>query len=267
MCLLWSLAAWGSEPPTLSIPPSQDPQAWGEVAELTGVRLVQEGADIRVLEAQEGDWLLVVVDHEGARHEVRMPAASDESAREELVWLGRSLLSPVTVPLQLPAPAPAPVALPTPVPLPPAPPVPLPEPAPRVRRLGMGLVLGLPSGVTGKAFLSRDHRHAIAVAAGSSELWLRWTASADYLWAPLQAGGRAQLAPRLGLGALAEVKQRVGYATVDNRPRAGARLPVGLDLRLAQSSFETYAEVAPTILLGLRSEVQVWAAFGARYYF
>jgi hypothetical protein len=263
MSLLWSLAAWGSDRPTLSIPSGQDVSTWGEVAELTGVMLVQEDADIRMLEAEQGDWLVVVVDSEGTRHEVRMPAPSDEAAREEIVWLGRSLLTPVTVPLQLPEPEPVPVALPEPEPEPVVPMSPL-APPPRHRSVGMGLVVGTPTGVTAKAWLGRNYHHAFALGAGSSEPWLRWIAHADYLWAPLQLGG---FAPHLGLGVVAEVKPRVGYATVENRPRVGPRLPVGLDLRLAQSSFETYAEVAPTLLLGLRSEMQLWAAFGARYYF
>jgi hypothetical protein len=263
MWLLWSLAAWGSDRPTLSIPSSQDPQAWGEVAELTGVMLVQEGGDILVLEAEQGDWLVVVVDPEGTRHEVRMPAAADEASREEIVWLGRSLLNPVTVPLSLPEPEPVLVVMPEPpLPEPVLPPLP-PETPPRVRRLGMGLVLGLPTGVTAEAYLDRDRHHAFALGAGSSEPWLRWTAHMDYLWTPLQTA----LSPHVGLGVVSEVKPRVGYATVENRPRAGPRLPVGLDLRLAQSSFEMYGEVAPTLLLGWSTEMQVWAAFGARYYF
>lgn len=233
------------------------------MAELVGVSLVLSDADISIVDDQEQDWLLVVIDAEGERHEIRMPAAQDEAGREEIVWMGRSLLTPITA--ELP-PAPTPVlAVQTPAPVLPPSPAAQPEPA---GPLGVGVVVGSPVGVTSKLLLSSDRAHAVDLSAGSPDLGWRWTAHAGYLWAPRVASLRGvELFAHVGLGGVAEIERRSGYATVENRPRAGARLPLGVDLWVPSARIEAFAELASTALAGYRSELGLSGALGARYYF
>ena len=153
------------------------------------------------------------------------------------------------------------------------------------KRYGAGIVLGDPTGLSGKVWLGPTN--AIDVGLGGygygyrggcfrdaadrtvcDRGWGQRTLSvhADYLWqSKIVAGAVAQLDWHLGAGA---------RALFLNDPcafdcwEAGARAPVGLDVTFARPSFlEVFLEVAPALYLIPSTFFGFEGALGVRAYF
>lgn len=100
LALLFALAlgraAWGAPSAVLSLPPGEPASEWTEAASLGGFRLGLESTGDRVQITVDGArWRIHVVDADGVVHDVVVTAPGSSQAREDLVWLARSLLTPV----------------------------------------------------------------------------------------------------------------------------------------------------------------------------
>jgi hypothetical protein len=153
------------------------------------------------------------------------------------------------------------------------------------RQYGVGVMLGDPTGLSGKAWLSRTN--AIDVGLGAyawgppgdcvrggpapavcSHGWADSTISvhADYLWESKILEGRiAQLDWHIGGGARALF---VSGACVGDCWDLGARAPVGLDLTFQQPTFlEVFLEMAPAFYVVPVAFLSFEGALGVRGYF
>ena len=121
---------------------------------------------------------------------------------------------------------------------------------------GVGVVLGAPSGLTGKLWI--DDKQAIDAGLGwNSELEVY----ADYLWhawdvVPQPPEGK--LPVYLGLGA---------QARMFNDTEFGIRTVAGIAYWLPRHPVEIFAEIVPVFHLTRNTGVGVDGAIGVRYYF
>jgi hypothetical protein len=125
-------------------------------------------------------------------------------------------------------------------------------------QLGAGVILGSPTGLSVKYFLTDTH----AVDAVLGEIGGNLSVHADFLWhawdaSPQPAAGR--LGAYLGLGArLRDAREDV---------QVGVRAVAGGALRLRAHPVEIFAEVAPVFQLVPSDFVQLDGGVGVRFYF
>jgi hypothetical protein len=126
----------------------------------------------------------------------------------------------------------------------------------QARRSGVGLILIEPSGLTGKAWLSRST--ALQGAVGwSPQKDNRLHLSADILLFnfPLQGDRNLGLELYLGLG---------GKIVFRDNDQVGVRFPVGVDFLLRKAPLNFFFEIVPTYNL---SRIELFGALGFRYIF
>jgi hypothetical protein len=126
-------------------------------------------------------------------------------------------------------------------------------------RVGVGVFVGEPSGISIKSWLS-DGRAVDGVVGWSVErddLHVH----ADYLWQRViedtELGGSVPLYYGLGVRFLAR----------DEDSRFGVRIPVGLDYLIDDGRFDIFIEIAPIFDLVPETEFDLSAGIGARYCF
>ncbi|MCU0915647.1 MAG: DUF3996 domain-containing protein [Planctomycetes bacterium] len=137
-------------------------------------------------------------------------------------------------------------------------------------QLGLGLILGEPTGLSVKYWL--DDEHAIDGAAG----WSFWDDDgfqlhADYLWHNYELLDLGETEGRVpvyyGLGA------RLKFENDDNRGRGddddtvfGIRAPLGITYRFANEPLDLFAEIVPVLDLTPDVELNLNLAVGIRIY-
>jgi hypothetical protein len=137
--------------------------------------------------------------------------------------------------------------------------------------IGIGAIMGEPTGITVKKWISHDH--AIDAAAG-------WSFSendsfqfhADYLihnfaiLDPGTIGGR--LPVYVGVGGRLKLANH-DHADGRNHDDAllGVRVPFGVSYLFAKAPVELFAEIVPILDLAPRTEFDLNGAVGARFYF
>ncbi len=132
------------------------------------------------------------------------------------------------------------------------------------RRLGLGLTIGQPSGLSGKIWL--DATHAVDFAAGSFGYYTGSSYNGvnihvDYLW------HRYGLFGRLGSDARTRMPLYVGVGALFTAPNvAGVRVPFGITY-LFRQPFDMFFELAPTLILAPAAGSGVDAGLGGRFYF
>jgi hypothetical protein len=122
------------------------------------------------------------------------------------------------------------------------------------------LVLGEPTGVSGKLWLSRTTAMDGAVAwstARDDELHLQ----GDFVWHDFGLLGvdRGALPLYYGIGGRVRLNR--------GSDRLGVRFPIGLAYIFEGSRFDVFMEAAPTLDLVPRTDVEAAAGVGVRYYF
>ena len=126
---------------------------------------------------------------------------------------------------------------------------------------GLGIIVGEPTGVSGKLFVSNTNAVDMAAAwsfGGSTEFHLQM----DYLYhfrslIKVKSGKAPVFA---GLGG--RFKFRDG---ADNK--FGVRIPVGIAYHFANAPFDIFCEVVPVLELSPSTEFTMEGAFGGRFYF
>jgi len=125
-------------------------------------------------------------------------------------------------------------------------------------RLGAGIVLGVPFGLTAKYAL--DAKHAVQSHAGVSEG--NFTMSGDFLWNFNDALPRKVKGARMPLYAGLGLKLKTEPETF-----AGIRFVGGVSMFHSTGGYEFFAEVAPVLRLAPSEGGALDGAFGVRRYF
>jgi hypothetical protein len=133
--------------------------------------------------------------------------------------------------------------------------------------VGVGIVLGEPTGLTAKQWLGRGHAvDAAAAWSFADETALHF--QMDYLFH--RPGPPEIEAPGLffhfGLGGRIKLVDDEGRGK-DDDDRIGVRFPLGLDYLFAKSPLEAFLEIAPILDLAPESDFEINGGIGLRYYF
>ena len=137
--------------------------------------------------------------------------------------------------------------------------------SPRPGRIGAGLMLGEPTGLSGKLFF--DDRHALAAGLSFSFVSDSVHIHTDYLIHVSEMEGRfdgGRWSPYFGMGGIIQLADREGS---DNDGRIGIRLPFGVALHLNEKAFDVFFEFVPGMGLLPETRFDIGGAIGARYFF
>lgn len=134
--------------------------------------------------------------------------------------------------------------------------------------LGVGLIVGEPTGVSAKYYLSDDR--AIDLAVGGAIVGRGIQVHSDFLWHPWILEQKESFALPLYLGVGGRILDHNGGGEDDDDVHIGVRAPVGVLFDFTRVPLDVFAELAG--LLDFRTEgdpfgVALNAGIGARYYF
>ncbi len=139
--------------------------------------------------------------------------------------------------------------------------------------LGVGLVVGEPTGITVKNWLTGSSAIVVSGAysfGGSGELRIQ----ADYLLHNFKLLG--ELVPRsarrrfsvyYGIGARMRIQDITSGKVFDDDVDLGIRFPLGLDYRFIEAPLGVFVEIVPVLDVSPDSRLLWRSAFGVRYYF
>ena len=126
---------------------------------------------------------------------------------------------------------------------------------------GLGIIVGEPTGLSAKLFLSKKAALAGAVAwslSGDNEFHIQ----GDYLLhnytAIAVSQGRAPI--HYGLGARIVIRDR-------HDDRLGLRIPVGVGYEFEDAPFDIFLELAPVLDVAPDTDFRLEGAIGGRFYF
>ena len=127
------------------------------------------------------------------------------------------------------------------------------------RGFGLGIILGQPTGVSGKYWTNGQNAFDFAAAWSFSEngnLLLQ----ADYVWHMFRLiqVSEGKLPLYVGVG---------GEITFANRTRVGVRVPVGLDYLFANAPVDIFLEIVPILELVPETDFDLAGGVGVRYWF
>jgi hypothetical protein len=125
---------------------------------------------------------------------------------------------------------------------------------------GAGIIIGDPTGLSAKWWLSENHAIDMALAWDLSGNDDRLEAHADYLWHfPLHIPEmRGRLPLYMGVG---------GRLLTGHDAHAGVRVPFGICYLFPQVPVELFAEITPLLDLTPDTDFSVNGGVGARFYF
>ena len=124
---------------------------------------------------------------------------------------------------------------------------------------GLGIILGEPTGLHGKLWLTNNTAVDFA-AAWSFEHYSSLHLHADHLWHFRNQFRDHNWSVYVGIGGRLKVKE-----TEDSR--LGVRIPVGLVYEIPKSPVDVFMEVAPIMELVPATELNFNAGIGMHYYF
>ena len=127
------------------------------------------------------------------------------------------------------------------------------------KNFGLGIILGEPTGVSGKLWTSSENAFDFAAAwsfSGDGNLLLQ----ADYVWhifrlIPVESG---RLPFYVGVGA---------EVIFDDDPVIGVRVPLGLDYMFSNAPVDIFVEFVPILTLAPSTDFDFAGGIGARYWF
>jgi hypothetical protein len=134
------------------------------------------------------------------------------------------------------------------------------------RPFGIGVVLGDPTGLSGKYYLGgRSNAVDMALAfdtRGSNDGWLY--AHATYLWHPsvIAKGPDVELPWHVGIGAFVATDQ----SNNDGGEAFGVRVPIGLDADLEKIPLQFFGDIALHVTVLPATDVDFDIGLGARFY-
>jgi hypothetical protein len=127
------------------------------------------------------------------------------------------------------------------------------------KNFGIGIILGEPSGISGKLWFGSSNALDMAAAwsfKGNDHLLLQ----ADYIWhsfdlIPVSSG---KLPVYFGIG---------GRVLLADDPLIGVRVPIGLDYMFSNAPVDIFLEFVPILDLAPATEFDFGGGIGARYWF
>ena len=132
---------------------------------------------------------------------------------------------------------------------------------------GVGIIAGHPTGVTAKKWL-HDGKAIAATAAWSFDDRRAFQLNADYLWhhdIPVFSDVSSGWLPfYYGIGG--QVKFKDGSRRNRDSTRAGVRIPVGVTYLFENAPVDIFFEVAPVLEVAPRTDFELNAAAGVRFY-
>jgi hypothetical protein len=141
---------------------------------------------------------------------------------------------------------------------------------------GLGIIIGDPTGLSGKGFVSETNAIDFAVGLafiGNGHLQVH----ADYLWHfDIKRWSSAQLDLHLGVGPKLGLRvgdrdgppgSGPGRGRRDGWVGIGARAPFGLTMRFFEAPFDVFVEIAAGLWLVPKPDFDLDAAIGGRYWF
>lgn len=141
----------------------------------------------------------------------------------------------------------------------------------QAKDLGLGVIIGEPTGITAKKWL--DNGNAVDFAAawstsGNDSLQVH----ADYLFhqgqVPVNADTHGQLPWYWGVGIRVKLKEDDNNNSRNNNDNLiGIRIPVGLAWYPENTDIEVFGELSPTLDFAPNSDFDLGVGLGARYYF
>jgi hypothetical protein len=140
--------------------------------------------------------------------------------------------------------------------------------AQEAREFGLGIIIGDPTGLSGKYFLAPEN--AIDFAVGLGLLHGKHLAiHADYLWhfqLDEWSSGRFDL--YAGVGPKLGIRDKGGRGRGgDGSVLLGARAPLGVAVMFLEAPFDVFVEVAAGLWIVEKVDFDLDAAIGARYWF
>jgi hypothetical protein len=128
-------------------------------------------------------------------------------------------------------------------------------------QFGLGIILGEPTGIDGKLFLSADNALHGAVAwslSGANDLHLQ----TDYLYHRYSVieVSKGRLPLFFGIGGRVVFREK-------RDDRIGVRFPVGLAYHFENAPFDVFGEVVPLLDVAPDTEFELEGAIGGRFYF
>ena len=248
LALLAALAA--PESPTFRVPTSQSGSGWESVAHVAGLELVTDGPADVILQKKNGGWWLVVIDRQGARHEVAVREPDDREAREEIAWIARNLVEPIVGPERPPvAVQPRPMAAGL--------------DAGRNPRWSAGFVVGAPTGVTVRVQLGLQGPWSLEGRVGGPEPDELWNQVALVASPARSSQDRAaDLRLRLGIGATVAISSTSPSTRRGQRPWLAVHAPMGLSWHVGR--LELFGDVSWTAFPTRETTLMVPIAGGAR---
>lgn len=128
-------------------------------------------------------------------------------------------------------------------------------------QFGLGLIVGEPTGIDGKLFLSRENAIEGAVAwslSGADDLHLQ----VDYLYHrySLIKVNKGQLPLFFGIGGRVIFREK-------RDDRIGIRIPVGLAYHFENAPFDVFGELVPLLDFAPDTDFDLEGAVGGRFYF
>ncbi|HYU16458.1 MAG TPA: hypothetical protein VEL05_10310 [Candidatus Acidoferrum sp.] len=134
--------------------------------------------------------------------------------------------------------------------------------------LGAGLIVGEPTGVSGKYYLGDDT--AVDLAIGGAIVGRGIQVHADYLWHPWVLEQKDSFALPVFVGVGGMILNHHGSGAEDDHVRLGVRGPAGILFDFTRVPLDVFAEIA--LVLDFRTKgdavgLDINAGIGARYYF
>jgi hypothetical protein len=127
-------------------------------------------------------------------------------------------------------------------------------------KLGLGIMLGEPSGISGKLFLSKSTAIDGGIGISFADDYQSPQIHADYLQHISLSS--ANLPLYYGIGA------KLKFGNTDNpETRVGIRIPVGISWMPALVPLDIFLEVVPLLDLSPSARFKLNGAIGIRYYF
>lgn len=126
------------------------------------------------------------------------------------------------------------------------------------RSFGAGLIVGNPTGLTGKYWKNRENAYAFGLAwslGGNSSVLIY----GDYLWHRFEITGEPRTPLYVGVGAW--------IGSFENSTGLGARIPLGIMHLFSKDPIEVFLEIVPAISLVPDTDLDVQGGVGLRYYF
>jgi len=134
------------------------------------------------------------------------------------------------------------------------------------RNLGMGIILGAPTGISVKTWTTATNAAVLGIAWNLEEEDISVHFHIDYIWHNFRALNVDVEQPEGRLGFYYGIGSRLSVET-DEDSRLGPRLPIGLNYVLLKVPIDFFLEIAPILDIVPDIDFALNGGIGARFFF